>query len=176
MKSIILTFAICISSIVIAQPRWVVSCNSGEPSHRTLNIYDDGRDYHIKLEARSFAPYYSSPVLQTMSSGEFSFKISKDKCSIKDSTMACLSWNDIPVKVRGRKFSGGSIDKILPVRRASFKISQVNKREIQFMSTGPELRNLTHETVSLSLLTRDPINERVGAFVAFSPDRKCRFF
>lgn len=165
-----------LSSTLFANPRRVLTCNTGGFAYQSLEVYDDGKDYHVLMKAETNFDFYTSkPIRQTLSKGKYTFQIPKGKCHLEDSVMGCLSWGKINVFIEGEKPEGAVYKKKVVSKRLAFKLSELERKEIYFYGSGPKVTKSNPFIASLSVLEKGENREKIGAQMEFTKEQ-CRFY
>ncbi len=166
-----------LSSFAQANPRRVLSCDTGGYAYRTLMVYDDGRSYEVIMKAEtSFESYYSRPILQSLVSGSYKFSLPKSKCSLKEGLVSCLSFDPIDLSISGFADKRKPVNKTIQTLRLAFKFSEEKRKEINFYGNGPVVVSKDVKLASLSAIYQEgDSRSKLGAQLEFE-SHMCQFY
>lgn len=166
-QKIIFLFSSIISFSAFSQPMKVMSCDTGGFVYSTLEVLDDGQDYHVKMSAGvAFDLDGKLPVLQSLRKGSYSFTISKEDCSVKSGLMSCSAYNQSDRSVT--LSDHGSLPEKHSVSRVQFHVQDVVSKSVIRLGDGsPVVRE--HKEMVVSLLTHleDQNLEKIGGQLKF---------
>ena len=165
------SFFILSTSHTYSQPMSIMNCDTGGFLFSTFSVHDDGRNYHMHMNAGTlFDPDGTLPIIQTLKSGFYNFIIPKKNCIIKGGLMNCLvRETQSNVSLSGKKRSGELYTGIFPITNLQFNVQEVRTKSPITRSDKPDPIMIERIEIVVSLLARhkDESKEDIGAQMKF---------